>query len=380
MRKDWTGTTLGEVADITMGQSPPGHTYNSAAVGLPFMQGSAEFGELNPKPVKWCSEPARVAKIGDILLSVRAPVGDTNIADQQLAIGRGLATVRAKEGSLTSFLRLALQCSTAELISVSGTGMFAAITGKSLRGFRVIIPPLGEQRRIVNLVSSVDSYIAALQQQADAARVARNAVLSELLSAGRDDWTETTLGDVAEYVNGYPFKPEHLGEVGTPVIRIRQLLDPTEPVDRTSIDVPDKCVLRDGDIVFSWSGTLAVRIWTRGEAFLNQHLFRILPGPKVDKALLPLLIEHAIEDLIEKSHGTTMKHITKQSLLPHEILLPPLQDQRRIVDLVSSIDDVVQSTERAVADAKSLRSGLLSAVLSGDHEIPESYDRLLGAA
>jgi type I restriction enzyme S subunit len=244
----------------------------------------------------------------------------------------------------------------------------------------VPLPTLLEQRRVVDLVSSVDSYIAALQQQADAARVARNAVLSELLSAGRDDWTETTLGDVAEYVNGYPFKPEHLGEVGTPVIRIRQLLDPTEPVDRTSIDVPDKCVLRDGDIVFSWSGTLAVRIWTRGEAFLNQHLFRILPGPKVDKALLPLLIEHAIEDLIEKSHGTTMKHITKQSLLPHEILLPPLQDQRRIVDLVSSIDDVVQSTERAVADAKSLRSGLLSAVLSGDHEIPESYDRLLGAA
>jgi type I restriction enzyme S subunit len=249
-----------------------------------------------------------------------------------------------------------------------------------LREFQFQLPTLIEQRRIVNLVSSVDSYIAALQRQADAARVARNAVLSELLSAGRDDWTETTLGDVAEYVNGYPFKPEHLGEVGTPVIRIRQLLDPTEPVDRTSIDVPDKCVLRDGDIVFSWSGTLAVRIWTRGEAFLNQHLFRVLPGPKVDKALLPLLIEHAIEDLIEKSHGTTMKHITKQSLLPHEILLPPLQDQRRIVDLVSSIDDVVQSTERAVADAKSLRSGLLSAVLSGDHEIPESYDRLLGAA
>jgi type I restriction enzyme S subunit len=263
---------------------------------------------------------------------------------------------------------------------MTGTTGRQRLSWQDLSKIGLDLPPIEEQRRIVDLISSVDSYIAALQQQADAARVARNAVLSELLSAGRDDWTETTLGDVAEYVNGYPFKPEHLGEVGTPVIRIRQLLDPTEPVDRTSIDVPDKCVLRDGDIVFSWSGTLAVRIWTRGEAFLNQHLFRILPGPKVDKALLPLLIEHAIEDLIEKSHGTTMKHITKQSLLPHEILLPPLQDQRRIVDLVSSIDDVVQSTERAVADAKSLRSGLLSAVLSGDHEIPESYDRLLGAA
>lgn len=254
------------------------------------------------------------------------------------------------------------------------------ISANDYLSVEVPLPTPREQRRVVDLISSVDSYIAALQQQADAARVARSAVLSELLSAGGEDWTETTLGEVAEYVNGFPFKPEHLGESGTPVIRIKQLLDPMESVDRTTIEVPDRCTLGDGDVVFSWSGTLAVRIWRRGRAYLNQHLFRVLPGPNVDKNFLSLILDHVIDELVEKSHGTTMKHITKQTLLPHKIHLPPLTEQRRIVEVLSSMDAVIQSTEQAVADAKHLRSGLLSDLLSGNHEIPESYDRLLGAA
>lgn len=180
----------------------------------------------------------------------------------------------------------------------------------------------------------------------------------------RRGWIKTTLGAVAEYVNGFPFKPEQLSETGTPVIRIKQLLDPAEPVDRTTIDVPDRCVLREGDIVFSWSGTLAVRIWTRGEAFLNQHLFRVLPSPEIDKSLLPLVIEHAIKDLIEKSHGTTMKHITKQTLLPHEIFLPPFEEQRRIVDLVASVDAFIAALEQQAETARTARNAVLSELLS----------------
>ena len=116
----------------------------------------------------------------------------------------------------------------------------------------------------------------------------------------RDGWAETTLDGIAEYINGYPFKPADLGEVGLPVIRIKQLLDPTEPVDRTNTDTPDRCLLRDGDIVFSWSGTLAVRIWNRGPAKLNQHLFRVVEKKGVYKGIIPLILEHAIEELEEK--------------------------------------------------------------------------------
>ena len=180
----------------------------------------------------------------------------------------------------------------------------------------------------------------------------------------RDGWAETTLDGIAEYINGYPFKPADLGEVGLPVIRIKQLLDPNEPVDRTNTDTPDRCLLRDGDIVFSWSGTLAVRIWNRGPAKLNQHLFRVVEKKGVYKGIIPLILEHAIEELEEKSHGTTMKHITKQTLLPHKVLLPPLPEQKRIVDLISSVDSYIEALQQQLESAKRSRNAVLHELLT----------------
>ena len=139
-------------------------------------------------------------------------------------------------------------------------------------------------------------------------------------------------------------------------------------------------MLQFGDIVFSWSGTLAVRVWDRERAFLNQHLFRVIEKEGVLHEWLPLVIEYSIRDLSDMTHGTTMKHVTKQTLLPHAVKLPPLAEQKRISEIISVMDDAIRATEQAVSDARKLRSGLLSELLSGEHEIPESYDRLLGVA
>jgi type I restriction enzyme S subunit len=180
----------------------------------------------------------------------------------------------------------------------------------------------------------------------------------------REGWVETTLDGIADYINGYPFKPADLGEVGLPVIRIKQLLDSNEPVDRTETDTPDRCLLRDGDIVFSWSGTLAVRIWNRGPAKLNQHLFRVVEKEGVYKGIIPLILDHAIEELEEKSHGTTMKHITKQTLLPHKVLLPPLSEQKRIVDLISSVDSYIEALEQQIGSVRSASDAHLEKIVS----------------
>ena len=157
---DWVETTLGGIADVVMGQSPDGKTYNQEGKGLPFMQGSAEFGEHNPEPEKWCSEPKKVAEPGDLLLSVRAPVGDTNFADQRIAVGRGLSIIRANNTSLTEFIRLVIQINVSELIASSGSGMFASITGKNLKEFKVSLPLLSEQKRIVEIIKTIDEVIA----------------------------------------------------------------------------------------------------------------------------------------------------------------------------------------------------------------------------
>jgi type I restriction enzyme S subunit len=396
MRKDWTESTLGEIAEVNMGQSPPGDTYNTEGIGLPFMQGSAEFGEHYPEPVKFCSAPAKIAEIGDLLLSVRAPVGDSNFANQRIAIGRGLATVRARTGADTHFLRLVIQLNTAGLLATSGTGMFSSITGKNLREFGVNLPPLEEQKRIVDVVSSVDAYIDALQQQADSARTARNAVLHGLLEVVADSPIRKLKDLTSKIGSGAtPRGGESVYQKsGVTLIRSQNvhnalfLHEGLVAIDDSAAAALDGVSVEVNDVLINITGASVARTCLVDETVLparvNQHVAILRTDSKV---LLPgfllrvLLGQQMNSYLLDISgSGTTRQAITKAQLESLEMAVPPISEQKRIVEIVSSMDDVIQSTEQAVIDAKNLRSGLLSDLLSGEHEIPASYDSLLGAA
>lgn len=153
-----------------------------------------------------------------------------------------------------------------------------------------------------------------------------------------EGWEATTLGEVAEFTNGFPFKPHQLAGSTLPVIRIKQLLNASAEVDLTDVDVPSRNRIEDGDLIFSWSGTLASRFWDRGPAALNQHLFRVAAKTGSDLGWIHLVLDHAVEELGAKTHGTTMKHITKGVLESHAVERPPLPVQRRIVDVMTHVD------------------------------------------
>src|SRR5690606_37150059 len=172
-----------DAADIQMGQSPPGSTYNEVGDGLPFLQGSAEFGFRHPTPVKWCSAPKKKAQVGDLLVSVRAPVGDLNFADQDLAVGRGLAVVRGRSGtSTTGFLALAIERNLQELEMRSGGGMFKSITKQGLQGLPIFLPSLLEQQRIVGVTSSLEVVLSRTRSYVAAQKGLRTQALESLLS------------------------------------------------------------------------------------------------------------------------------------------------------------------------------------------------------
>lgn len=154
----WPKVLLGEIADIQMGQSPPGETYNENGEGLPFFQGKIDFGDRHPRARKWCAAPLRVAEAGDILLSVRAPVGPTNLADQRCCIGRGLAALKPRGKLLDPeylwfFLRFIEPA-----LSARGQGStFTAINRSDIERLSVFLPPLSEQRRIVEVLDQADA-------------------------------------------------------------------------------------------------------------------------------------------------------------------------------------------------------------------------------
>ena len=140
----WAVCTLADVCQVVQGQSPPGETYNADGQGLPFLQGKAEFGDTYPTAVKWCSAPTKIAQPDDVLISIRAPVGPTNLCPVQCCIGRGLAAIRPQGDIPPKYVLYALR-STEESLRANSTGTtFEAIRGNELRTHPI---PLATPRR-----------------------------------------------------------------------------------------------------------------------------------------------------------------------------------------------------------------------------------------
>ena len=147
---------LSSAAQITMGQSPPSNTYNELGDGLPFFQGKADFGYLYPKVRMYCNAPKKIAEKGDILVSVRAPVGPTNINPYKSCIGRGLASIRARNNTTPKYLLYFLRYYE-PILSKSGRGStFDAIGKEDLANISLPLPPFPEQRRIASILDKAD--------------------------------------------------------------------------------------------------------------------------------------------------------------------------------------------------------------------------------
>ena len=174
---------LKDCCTIIAGQSPESKYYNTEGVGIPFFQGKADFGEVYPTIRVYCSQPTKIAEKDDILLSVRAPVGPTNLSPGTVCIGRGLTAIRPSEILNLKYLLHYFRYFEAQL-QQKGTGTtFKAITQDVIKNLEVPIPPLDEQERIVSrieeLFSELDNGVETLRKIKQQLAVYRQAVLKK---------------------------------------------------------------------------------------------------------------------------------------------------------------------------------------------------------
>ena len=180
----WRNGTLGEIAEIIMGQSPPGETYNESGEGMPFYQGIRDFGYRFPSRRVYCIAPTRFAEEGDALLSVRAPVGSLNIAIERCAIGRGIAALRLN-AEHSGFLYYLLQVTQSgwEKFEAEGT-VFGSVSRKDIDKFKVIVPSLDSINSFGVLVEPMDARIKLNEQEMSTLAATRDALLPKLMSGG----------------------------------------------------------------------------------------------------------------------------------------------------------------------------------------------------
>lgn len=184
------------------------------------------------------------------------------------------------------------------------------------------------------------------------------------------NWVETTLSDIAEYINGRAFKPSEWETEGIPIIRIQNLNDYNAPFNYSSQPYEDIFKIENGDLLFAWAASLGAYIWRGKTAWLNQHIFKVIP--KIDKYFLFYYLSFKVKELYSKSHGSGMVHITKGAFLESLIPLPPLAEQGRIVakieELFAGIDAGVENLKSVKNQIALYRQSVLKSAFDNDFE------------
>lgn len=180
-----------------------------------------------------------------------------------------------------------------------------------------------------------------------------------------EGWEYKNLTDLANYINGRAFKPDDWGEEGLPIIRIEQLKNPDAVTDYYAGKLPAENIIEDGDLIFSWSASLFLRIWTHGKAALNQHLFKVVEKEGVDRVFLKSFIEFYLPELTKASHGSTMQHITRKELEKFTALFPvAIEEQTQIATILSTLDRAIEQTEAIIAKQQRIKIGLMQDLLT----------------
>lgn len=182
-------------------------------------------------------------------------------------------------------------------------------------------------------------------------------------------WAQASLGDLADFTNGKAFKKEEWLETGKPIIRIQNLNNSSAKFNYADDSHEEKYLVRNGDLLVSWSASLGVYYWNSGDAWLNQHIFRVDNLRGCDKNYLKYALEISIEDFYAKAHGMGMVHITKGNFESHLVPLPPIAEQTRIAakldELLAQLNILKARIDSIPALLKRFRQSVLAAATDG---------------
>ncbi|OGZ28910.1 MAG: hypothetical protein A2562_03995 [Candidatus Nealsonbacteria bacterium RIFOXYD1_FULL_39_11] len=374
----WPTKKLGEVADIVMGQSPPSSSYNERGEGLPFFQGKAEFGEIYPTPVKYCSSPSRIAEANDVLMSVRAPVGNINIAKEKSCVGRGLGALRTKKNILNQmFLFYFMKKNENNWSRLSTGSTFSAIKGSNLRNFEIQVPPLEIQKQIVerlDKVAEAQKLNDELIQKTD--ELFQSLLHKELNPAGKD-WEVKKLGEVCEKTDqGQPknfFKKEfRYIDISSINAEAKEIQDANLiPVD----GAPSRArkIVRAGDIIFATTRPYLENIATVPAEFNNAIAstgFCVIRAniriANPDFIYFTVISKPFIKKVLPFQRGANYPAVSDKDIFDIKISLPSLQIQKQIVAKLSAVQDYKKQLLEQKAKLKELFDSVLSKSMKGE--------------
>ncbi|MCS6627914.1 restriction endonuclease subunit S [Roseibacterium beibuensis] len=399
----WSVKPLGEIADLIMGQSPPSSAVKESGDGLPFIQGNAEFGARHPKPRFVASHAPKVVQTGDILVSVRAPVGEVNIAEGPLCIGRGVGGIRAKKCD-PDFLFYAVGGLSRVFSRLSQGSTFDAINGKELRTIEIPIPPLDEQRRIAEVLRSVDEAVANELALLGQYQSAYNSTMSAFLATGNDaddgrptdewitgrikavrripkDWRITRLVEVAKLESGHtPSRTVEAywkgGDIGwislhdTKNLERREVQETTLKITAAGVANSSARMLPQGTVCLSRTATVGKCVIMGKPMTTSQDFANFVCSPALNNRYLLHLFRWMAPIWKALSSGSTHKTIYMPTFEALQIVVPPIEAQESVAGALDAIASAIEISSEHLEALRELRRSISSDLLSGRVRVP----------
>lgn len=315
----------------------------------------------------------------DIIISARGTVGEIAMIPYPMAFNQSCYGIRAKAGTDKSFLYYLLKYKIADLKRMTHGSVFDTITRDTFANLIVSLPPYEIQRGIASVLMLIDDKIECNSRINDNLYAQAKAIFEQQfidLETIPDGWKKGNLLDVANYLNGLAmqkYRPNE-DEVGLPVLKIKELRQGScdNSSELCSPNIKPEYIIHDGDVIFSWSGSLLVDIWCGGTCGLNQHLFKVTSNT-YDKWFYYLWTAHHLERFIAiaADKATTMGHIKRGELAKAEVLIPSDEDYKAINSLMNPIFNLIVAKRIEARKLAELRDELLPKLMSGEIDVSE---------
>jgi type I restriction enzyme S subunit len=376
---------LCEISQVIMGQSPKGDSYNTDGVGMPLLNGAADYKGLSFNPKQYTDSPTRIAKKGDIILGIRATIGNFSITDKDYCIGRGVAAIRPNAKIVDkTYLLKRVESDLGKIIQKAAGSTIKGIKKEDLTDLLVPLPPLPEQKRIAEILDKADDLRQKNKQLLAAYDELLQATFLDMFgdpATNPKGWKEVMLDSIIQKIQIGPFgsqlhKSDYL-ENGIPLINptnIKEnkiLFDDAVCISEAKYDSMPQYHLFDGDVVMARRGDLSKVALVKqngGKMFCGTGSLYVRFSDELNKFFLFKMLSHekTINFLEKEARGVTMPNLNKSIIKRIPIFLPPIALQNQFAQIVENIEAQKSVVKRSLQESEDLFNGLVQKAFGGD--------------
>ena len=365
---------LSDVAELVMGQSPPSTSYNDACHGLPFYQGKTDFGATYPTPRIYCREPKKIAEAGDILMSVRAPVGATNLCHGKSCIGRGIAAIRPT-GIDRDFLYFYLKKIEAYIDSIGSGAIFRAINKSQLAELPINEAgiPFPEQKKIAYVLSTVQRAIEAQERIIQSTIELKKALMRKLFTEGlrNEPQKQTEIGPIPESWEVKRFDSFSVLQRGYDITKKQQQSGDFPVVSSGGVSsYHDEAKVKGPGVVIGRKGSLGTVHYIPDDYWPHDTTLWV----KNFKGNNPKFVASLLETLKLKRFDTGAANPTLNRNIVHgeKIAIPPVDQQEEIGQALEAVESKIATHERKRTSFQDLFRTLLHELMTAKIRVASS--------